>query len=73
MNAPRRCVRRVSRPADRDPRRLRQALRQQEVLAKERAGLARWMARLKRAFHTMEKSQARIARLERSLLRLEQG
>lgn len=72
MNAPRRRVLRAFRPADPDPRRLRQAQRQREVLAKERAGLARWMARLKRAFHAMEKSQARIARLERSLSRLEQ-
>ena len=72
MSAPRRRLLRPSRPADPDPRRARQAQRRREQLAKERTSLMRWMARLKRAFHAMEKSQVRIARLERNLSRLDQ-
>ena len=41
-------------------------------LEKERTSLARWMARLRRAFHSVEKTQVRIGRLERELARLEQ-
>ncbi len=37
----------------------------------EQALLARWMGRLKRAFHAVEKSQAQVARLEREIARLE--
>ena len=33
----------------------------------ERSGLARWMSRLRRAFHAVEKHQQRITRLERQL------
>jgi hypothetical protein len=72
MSAPRRRVLRASRPVETDPRRTRQVQRRREQLAKERAVLARWMARLKRAFHAMEKSQARLARLERGIPRPEQ-
>jgi hypothetical protein len=36
-------------------------------LETERTALARWMSRLKRAFHTVEKVQQRITRLERQL------
>ena len=38
-----------------------------EQVARERVSLDRWMARLKRAFHAVEKQQKRIARLERQL------
>jgi len=38
-----------------------------EQLASERAALARWLTRLKRAFHAVEKQQARISRIERRL------
>lgn len=41
-------------------------------LEQERVSHSRWMARLKRAFHAIEKSQARLARLERQLARQEQ-
>jgi hypothetical protein len=71
MNAPRRRLLRTTPPVESAPRRTRRVQRQHEQLAKERASLSRWMARLKRAFHAMEKSQARIAWLERSLPRLE--
>jgi predicted nucleic acid-binding Zn-ribbon protein len=40
-------------------------------LDKERAALARWMSKLKRAFHTVEKTQQRITRLERQIARNE--
>ena len=40
-------------------------------LEKERAALARWMAKLRRAFHAVEKGQASLARLERRLAREE--
>ena len=72
MSAPRRRVLRASRPVESDPRRARQVQRRRDQLAKERTVLARWMARLKRAFHAMEKSQARVTRLERKLPRSEQ-
>jgi len=41
-------------------------------LDRERASLARWMARLRRAFHAVEKSQLRSRRLECQIARLEQ-
>ena len=50
------------------------SLRLQRLRSKlqaERATLARWMGKLRRAFHTVERSQLRIARLERSVARLE--
>jgi len=40
-------------------------------LDQERAALARWMTRLKRAFHAVEKHQLRVARLERQITRQE--
>jgi hypothetical protein len=40
-------------------------------LAQDRTALTRWMSRLKRAFHSMEKLQVRIARIERQITRLE--
>lgn len=49
-------------------------LRQQQArerdlakLGKEQAVFRRWMSRLKRAFHALEKSQRRIARLEKRI------
>jgi hypothetical protein len=38
-----------------------------EQLTQERAALGRWMTRLKRAFHAVEKQQSRIGRIERRL------
>jgi hypothetical protein len=37
----------------------------------ERATLSKWMTRLKRAFHCVEKSQARVGRLEREIAKLD--
>lgn len=36
-------------------------------LALERSQLARWMKRLRRAFHSVEKTQVRLTRLEKQL------
>lgn len=36
-------------------------------LAEEQQALSRWMAKLKRAFHSLEKHQLRVARLERQI------
>jgi hypothetical protein len=73
MTAPRR---RIVRPAPAeptpDPQRQRRAQRLRAKLDQERAGLARWLGRLRRAFHAFEKSQAAVARLERQLTQLEE-
>ncbi len=47
--------------------RQRQLQRLHARLAQEQACLARWMARLRRAFHTVEKTQARLGRLQRQI------
>jgi hypothetical protein len=45
--------------------------RLRERLASERVVLARWMARLRRAFHQVEKRQQAIARIEREITKRE--
>ena len=42
-------------------------------LDRERTVLARWMSRLRRAFHAVEKSQLKISRLERTIQQLEKS
>jgi hypothetical protein len=73
MTTPRR---RLIRPRDVIPaeevHRQRQLRRLRERLDKERLALARWMSRLRRAFHAMERRQATITRLEKTLTRLEE-
>jgi hypothetical protein len=62
----RRLVRPTTPPPGRpSAERLRQQLRTR--LEAERAALTRWMSRLRRAFHAVEKGQRRLARLERRL------
>jgi hypothetical protein len=49
--------------------------RQQKLrarLEKERLALSRWMTRLKRAFHSVEKIQRAILRVERQIALLEE-
>ena len=41
-------------------------------LERERESLTRWMTRLKRAFHSVEKHQLKTARLERQIRTLEE-
>jgi hypothetical protein len=71
MTAPRRRLVRPAAPAAPSPEHQRRAQRLRDSLERERAALARWMTRLKRAFHTVIKSQQRIARLERQLTKTE--
>ncbi len=62
--------RRVLRPAPEpivDPSQSRRHDRQRQQLAADRQSLRRWMTRLKRAFNTVDRLHARIARLERQL------
>ena len=73
MSMPRR---RLIRPAPvavlPSPQRQRQAKKMRERLEHERAALARWQTRLKRAFNAVEKCQRKIARLERNITHLEE-
>lgn len=52
-------------------------LRQRKIAARrtrlqtEQQNLSRWMSRLRRAFHAVEKQQQKICRLEREIARLE--
>jgi hypothetical protein len=71
MSMPRR---RIIRPAPEvvtAPDRSRQVQRLRERLDKERMALARWQTKLKRAFNAVEKSQKKVARLERNITNLE--
>jgi hypothetical protein len=54
-----------------DPRRHARLDKKRSQLISERAALSRWMSKLKRAFHTVEKLQAKIGRLERDIARVE--
>jgi hypothetical protein len=66
--SPRRRVLRPLPPASAvDSRQQARIQKRHTQLAKERASLDRWMARLKRAFRAVERQQLRIARLERAL------
>lgn len=68
---PRRRVLRPSRPATDDEARQRKITDRRTRLLAEQQTLSRWMSRLKRAFHAVEKQQQKISRLEREIVRLE--
>lgn len=72
MTTPRRRVLRPPRPSQtarlEDPR----LERIQSRLESEHEGLRRWMSKLKRAFHAVERHQNRITALERQAARLSQ-
>ena len=74
MSTPRR---RILRPARTgvvvQPRHHLQIEKRRTRLERERASLAKWMTRLRRAFHSVEKQLRRISSLERQLARLEQS
>ena len=73
MSTPRRSIIRPT-PAP-APARAARDLRLQKLrsgLATERLVLTRWMSRLRRAFHTVEKAQQRITRMERQIAQLEE-
>ncbi len=65
--------RRVLRPAALTPTVVSAQLsRWRGRLADEQQALSRWMAKLKRAFHSLEKHQQRVARLERQIRQVEE-
>ena len=66
--------RRILRSDNASPQDQRQAQRLRKLrerLVQERAALARWMKRLRRAFNAAEKRQRTIARIEKEMTRLE--
>jgi hypothetical protein len=73
MSTPRRRIVRSASPTDPTAqRRQRRVQRLRGWLVEDREALARWMSRLKRAFHAVEKLQERVARLDRQLATLEE-
>ncbi len=72
MSTPRRrLVRPPTTAQELDPNRTRRLQRLRARLEKERAALVRWMVRLRRAFHAMERLQRSAARVERQITTLE--
>ena len=72
MTTPRRrLVRPTPAPPAIDRQRQRRLQRLRDRLAREGEGLTRWMSRVKRAFHAIERLQASIARAERQLTQKE--
>jgi hypothetical protein len=67
----RRLLRLTAPPVNSDANAQRQLHNYRSKLERERLVLARWLCRLKRAFHTFEKSMARVSRLEQHLAKLE--
>ena len=72
MAAPRRRLVRAAPPAPVRPQPDRRLAQLRARLEAERAALARWMSRLKRAFHEVERRQLRLTRLERQIAHLEE-
>jgi hypothetical protein len=68
MSTPRRRIVRPATPPDGEHRRRLQHEKLRTRLERERAALARWQTRLRRAFNAVEKHQRAVARLERQLL-----
>ena len=71
MSMPRRRLVRPALAPDSDQQRHHQVQKLRVRLEQERQVLARWMSKLKRAFHQVEKLSARISRIERNITRLE--
>lgn len=68
MSTPRRRVLRPVAPIVQVDMQAQRRLQQLRVkLEQEQAGLARWMAKLKRACHAVERHQVRVARFERQV------
>jgi hypothetical protein len=73
MSTPRRRIVRPASAIDQAAQqRHRRAQKLRGRLVDDRTALARWMSRLKRAFHAVEKFQQRVARLDRQLATLEE-
>ena len=73
MTTPRRRVLRPVRPDAGEGVRERKLAARRVRLAAEKQSLDRWMSRLKRAFHAVEKQQVKVARLERTIEQLTQN
>ena len=73
MSLPRRRIQRPIPPPSENGRRPHLLASRRARLDDEQQNLSRWMSRLKRAFHAVEKNQSRVCRLEREITRLEQG
>ena len=71
MNAPRRRLIRSAPTQEVAPDNQRQIRKLRDRLEKERAALARWQTKMKRAFNAVAKCQKTIARIERHLSKLE--
>jgi hypothetical protein len=70
MTTLRRLVIRPTRAVPADSILHRKLASRREQLEREQASLSRWMSRMRRAFHTVEKQQKKVARLEREIERL---
>lgn len=66
----RRIVRPQSAPSLPNPRPAALLQKRRAQIEQARAGFARWLARLRRACHALDKQQRRLTRLERELARL---
>jgi septal ring factor EnvC (AmiA/AmiB activator) len=72
MSLPRRrLIRPVAITDEANSQQQRRAQKLRDRLSRERAALARWQARLRRAFNAADKCQKQIARLERQIANLE--
>ena len=71
MTTPRRRIVRLPAQPPLDPRRAERLRKLRERLAGDRAALARWMTRLRRAFHRVELLQRSVARAEREINKME--
>jgi lipid II:glycine glycyltransferase (peptidoglycan interpeptide bridge formation enzyme) len=72
MSTPRRRLIRPSLVVTAPRNNTQQIQKLRDRLEKERASLARWQSRMKRAFNAVAKSQKHIARIERQLTHLEE-
>ena len=70
MTTPRRRVLRPPRTDAEESRRISKLATHRQQLDKEQQTLSRWMTKLRRAFHAVEKSQQKVTRLEREIAKL---
>ncbi len=72
MTVPRRrLIRRPTATPTPDPQRQRRLHKLRSRLETQRQALARWMSKLKRSFHSVEKLQTSITRVEKQISQLE--
>jgi len=72
MSVPRRrLIRPAAIPDQANQHHQRKVQKLRDRLAHERIALSRWQTRLKRAFNAVERTQKRIARIERQITNLE--